>query len=1329
MWMRLIRFAFDPAFDCAVPEYGATHYLETLTGQSGGRLSLDGLIRFCNHPRHNAQHGKAMPPCLRSLNNRILVKTVRFGFSVWAGSALAMALLLATPGRAQDVIAWGRNTDGQCNIMASVTNPVCIAAGGFHSLALNADGTVAAWGKNWDGQTNVPTAATNVVAIAAGGNHSLALQGDGSVLAWGRGWDGQTDVPAAATNVVAIAAGWAHSLALQADGTVVAWGNDDLGQTDVSFLALDVIAIAAGYYHNVALRSDGTVVTWGGDVPVPPDATNVVAIAAGWEHSLALRADGSVLAWGDNTYGESTVPASATNVVAIAADWYHNLPLRADGTVVAWGAGANNVTNVPAGLSNVASIAVGEDYDVAIVGAGPPQFGPQLASVVAHAGGGALLSANVQGPYPLTYQWFQGGQELTGATNRYLWLPACQLTNGGDYVLVAANPFGQATSQPVNLAVRADAMTISAVGGWGDNSSGQCSISHGASNPRAIAAGAFHALALNADGTVAAWGKNWDGQTNVPPAATNVIAIAAGGYHSLALRDDGSVLAWGRDWDGQTNVPPAATNVVAIAAGAAHSLALCPDGTVVAWGNNDFGQTNVPPQAQGVIAIAAGYYHNLALRSDHTVVAWGLQSTVPASATNIVAIAGGWWHSLALRADGSVVAWGDNSYGQCSVPASATNIVGIAAGYSHNLAWRADGTIITWGNGSWGVTNVPSGLGNVAGIAAGQDFSLAIVELGPPLFNQPLEAAVAHVGGQAILSAGVSGTCPLALQWFHDNGAIEGATNTSLLLTNVQLLDAGTYTLVATNAAGLTNSEATTLTVLSDPAVAEVLTPQNVLIGTSVCLPASVSGAEPLAFQWCLNGTDLLEGGRITGVNSGVLCLSAAAGEDSGSYTLVVSNAYGCVTGLVAQLSVSPIVAWGDDSAGQLDVPVGTTAVVAIASGGDHNLALRSDGTVIAWGDNSSGQNNVPPSASDVVALAAGDSHSLALRADGTVIAWGDNAYGQTNVPSAATGVMAIAAGGSHSLALLLSGTVVAWGSDLSGQTIVPPSATNIIAIAAGGNGSLALRDDGLVVAWGNLPAVPSSATNILSIAAGGSDALALRDDGALIPWGGNYYGQASAPPFVTNIVFMAAGGDHTVALLGGGTVAAWGANYFGQILVPAQATNVVAVSAGGAHSLALNGPPQNNQQATVGSSVLLSAGSLGGPGASYQWQFDGMDLAGATNATLSVGPVAWTNAGVYRVLVSNGLGLTIGPPIVLAVLGTPLVFDTSPDGLQITNGGIHLRLLGASDLGPVVIYASSDLLAWQPIFTNPPIIGPVDFTDPAITNQPWRFYRASENP
>jgi biopolymer transport protein ExbD len=42
-------------------------------------------------------------------------------------------------------------------------------------------------------------------------------------------------------------------------------------------------------------------------------------------------------------------------------------------------------------------------------------------------------------------------------------------------------------------------------------------------------------------------------------------------------------------------------------------------------------------------------------------------------------------------------------------------------------------------------------------------------------------------------------------------------------------------------------------------------------------------------------------------------------------------------------------------------------------------------GTVVAWGDNSYSQTNVPIRLSRVVAIASGSYHNVALRADGTV--------------------------------------------------------------------------------------------------------------------------------------------------------------------------------------------------------------------------------------------------------------------------------------------------------------------------------------------------------
>ena len=99
-------------------------------------------------------------------------------------------------------------------------------------------------------------------------------------------------------------------------------------------------------------------------------------------------------------------------------------------------------------------------------------------------------------------------------------------------------------------------------------------------------------------------------------------------------------------------------------------------------------------------------------------------------------------------------------------------------------------------------------------------------------------------------------------------------------------------------------------------------------------------------------------------------------------------------------------------------MPAGLTNVVAIAAGNYHSLALRYDGTVVAWGDDSAGQTNVPPGLSNVVAVAAGGFHSVALKNDGTIVAWGDDTAGQTDVPPNLTNAVAISSGYFHTLAL-----------------------------------------------------------------------------------------------------------------------------------------------------------------------------------------------------------------------------------------------------------------------------------------------------------------------
>ncbi len=127
--------------------------------------------------------------------------------------------------------------------------------------------------------------------------------------------------------------------------------------------------------------------------------------------------------------------------------------------------------------------------------------------------------------------------------------------------------------------------------------------------------------------------------------------------------------------------------------------------------------------------------------------------------------------------------------------------------------------------------------------------------------------------------------------------------------------------------------------------------------------------------------------------------------------------------------------------------------ISAIAAGGFHTLALSSRGNVRAWGDNSSGQTNVPVGLTGVIAIAAGYSFSVALKADGTVVVWGL----VDNVPAGLSGVTAIAAGNSHAVALKSDGTVVAWGGNANGQTTVPIGLNGVTAIAAGAYHTVAI--------------------------------------------------------------------------------------------------------------------------------------------------------------------------------------------------------------------------------------------------------------------------------
>jgi hypothetical protein len=65
---------------------------------------------------------------------------------------------------------------------------------------------------------------------------------------------------------------------------------------------------------------------------------------------------------------------------------------------------------------------------------------------------------------------------------------------------------------------------------------------------------------------------------------------------------------------------------------------------------------------------------------------------------------------------------------------------------------------------------------------------------------------VVLLGSNATLNAAALGTPPLSYQWQLNGANLDGATNTSLSLTNAQFANEGNYSLVISNAFGVTNT-------------------------------------------------------------------------------------------------------------------------------------------------------------------------------------------------------------------------------------------------------------------------------------------------------------------------------------------------------------------------------------------------------------------------------------------------------------------------------------------------------------------------------------------
>jgi hypothetical protein len=562
----------------------------------------------------------------------------------------------------------------------------------------------------------------------------------------------------------------------------------------------------------------------------------------------------------------------------------------------------------------------------------PPVIVLQPQGLARVVGSKATFTVAATGSRPMTWQWNFNGSPMANETNATLELPAVQLDQAGAYSVVVANALGSVTSAEAVLLVTACAgYSLTGDFAIGSNPNGVWSYGTKSSLDGAMTLSSYS----RSSGSDEAWeftqGRwpaiyhNTSGQTILTHGGAGVYPDGAVWY---AAGEDGTARNFGAI---RFTVPHGAAGryrlETSVLPGLTGSQGQDADFHVVINGTEIFGQF-LPAN------VGTGYTNERVLLSDDTVDfmigrgedarQWGSILKIEAT-LNWVTNAGPLSPSILQQPRSLTVETGQVARFEVVAraeppPAFQWQFNGASIPGATNAAFEI-AHAQTADSGEYLVL-VSNSLGSLSSIPVTLSVTSPPPPAPPSIVTQPAGRTVLE-GEAASFIVVAAGSPPLSYQWLFNDSEIAGATGPSVSLSQVQMSQAGAYSVRVTNFAGSVVSDAAALVVqpnTNPPSITRQPVNRTVPPGGVATFSVTASGAQPLTFQWRHDETPL------PGATNSALTISGVQPSSAGGYSVEVANNWGTAISDVAVLTVSNVVVAGTvvfaNRGGGVDAPV-----------------------------------------------------------------------------------------------------------------------------------------------------------------------------------------------------------------------------------------------------------------------------------------------------------------------------------------------------------------------------------------------------------------------